>query len=330
MTSLPLKGLNLRLTPIVLVLTILIFSAGRRETDSALPMAAYAAQLEAAKPPLIRVQSNLVRVPVSITDASGNPAVDLELKDFRIEEDGRLMALTRLAKPGIIPLELALVLDISASVQSCFEFEVQSATRFLHRIIKPGDNIIIITIGSHPRLIQPVTGNIDEAFRSLGTIVASRESTALYDTLVMATGLLQQSLSPESRRVQIVISDGEDNSSEAHKLEDVLHEIQHADCIMYAINPAGPSIMLNNISTEGQRALQSLAGETGGTTFLPDGSQELEVIFDRIAGELSTQYLLEYYSDRRADGSFRKIDVRVPGRSGLRIRSRQGYYSGNS
>jgi Ca-activated chloride channel family protein len=322
MKSLRLKNLILRFAPIVLLLTTLSFSAGRQGMDSGLPIAANASQLEASKPPLIRVQSNLVRVPVSVTDASGNPVVDLELEDFRIEEDGRLMVLSSIAKTGITPLELALVMDTSASVQSRFEFEVQSAIRFLTRILKPGDYVGIITIGSHPRLIQPSTDNIEEALHSLNTMVAGRESTALYDTVVMAASLLRQTLSPESRRVQVVISDGEDNSSESHELEDALREIQHADCILYAINPAGPSI-----STDGQRALQGLAGETGGTAFLPDGPDELEAVFDRIARELDTQYLLEYYSDKRGDASFRKIAVQVPGRPGLRIRSRQGYYS---
>lgn len=327
MKSLRLENLILRFVPIVLVLIILSFSAGRHGMDSGLPIAANAAQLEAARPPLIRVQSNLVRVPVSVTDASGNPVVDLELKDFRIEEDGRLMAVSGIAKTGITPLDLALVLDTSASIQSRFEFEVQSAVRFLTRILKPGDSVGIITIGSHPRLIQPSTDNIDEALRNLKTIADSRESTALYDSLVMATSLLRQTVSPESRRVQVVISDGEDTNSELHELEDALRELQHADCILYAINPAGPSIRLNQVSTDGQRALQHLAGETGGTAFLPDDADGLEAVFDRIARELDTQYLLEYYSDKRGDASFRKIAVQIPSRPGLRIRSRQGYYS---
>jgi Ca-activated chloride channel homolog len=327
MNPLPLKILFLNAVPIIF--TILSFSSERRIMDPRASGAAKASQSEVSKPPLIQVQSNLIRVPVSVTDASGNPVVNLELKDFRIEEDGESIALASVAKPGIAPLELALIMDVSASVQPRFEFEVLAATKFLNRILKPGDDVIILAIGSHPHIIQVRTNNFAEALGDLKTIVSTRESTALYDTLVMAANMLLHAPSIESRRVQVVLSDGEDNNSELYKFEDALHEIQREDCILYAINPAGPSIELNKISTEGQSALQSLAVETGGTAFLPGDPEELEAIFDRIAKELDTQYLLEYYSIRRGDGSFRKITVKVPGRPGLRIRSRQGYYSAN-
>ena len=320
----------LRATPAVLVFwAILSFSASGPGSNSGRPIDAQAPQSETAKQPFIRIQSNLVRVPVSVTDAFGNPVVDLELKDFLIEEDGRLMALSSIAKTGNTPLELVLILDTSTSVQSRFEFEVRSATRFLTRILKPGDFVGILTIGSRPLLVQPRTHNISEALRSLLTIVARPESTALYDTVVMAADLLRQTLLPDSRKVQVVISDGEDTSSALYRLEDALREIQRADCILYSINPTGSSISLNQVSTDGQRALQSLAGETGGTAFLPDGPEALAAIFERIARELDTQYLLEYYSDQDEDSAFRRIAVKAPGRPGLSIRSRQGYYSGS-
>jgi len=75
----------------------------------------------------------------------------------------------------------------------------------------------------------------------------------------------------------------------------------------------------------------SLASGTGGAAFLPSKLEDLTAVFRQIAAELQAQYLLGYYStDERRDGKFRRIAVRVPGRSDLRIRARQGYYAAKS
>jgi VWFA-related protein len=134
-----------------------------------------------------------------------------------------------------------------------------------------------------------------------------------------------------TRRVQVVLSDGQENNSSRAGLTEAFEALQHADCVFYAINPIGANTNLNRISLEGQRVLQALAAQTGGMAFIPQATEELPVIFDRIVAELQAQYLLEYYSTiAQADGSFRRIRVSIPGRPDLRIRARQGYYSRRS
>src|SRR5262249_45386995 len=114
-------------------------------------------------------------------------------------------------------------------------------------------------------------------------------------------------------------------------LSDAMKELQRFDCLFYSINPSGPSIRLNKISTRGQDGMVSLASATGGAAFLSEGPQDLNEVFGRIAAELQAQYLLGYYStDERTDGRFRKIIVRVPRQPGLRLRARQGYYASKS
>jgi len=104
--------------------------------------------------------------------------------------------------------------------------------------------------------------------------------------------------------------------------------LQQADCLFYSINPSGPSIRLNIISSKAQEGLAMLASATGGAAFLPDGNEALDKVFRQIAAELQAQYLLGYYSpDERTDGAFRRISVRVPKRPNLRVRARQGYYA---
>lgn len=277
---------------------------------------------------LIRVNANLITVPVSVTDSAGLPVRDLQIGDFSLEENGSPEPLERFAEPGQTPVELAMLLDISGSLRARFEFEQRAAARFLRRVLRPEDSFAIFSIGPQPGVIQPRTANIEEGLRSLGAVAPSSGSTAFYDAVVLAARSLSQSRTPGRRRVQVVLSDGEDNNSESARLAEALEEVQRADCMFYSINPAGPSIRLNRVSIEGQASMSRLAGHTGGMAFVLEQGEDLNPIFDRIAAELRAQYLLEYYSsDQRRDGAYRRIIVRVPNRPNLRIHARQGYYA---
>ncbi len=276
---------------------------------------------------VIRVSSNLVMVPVSVTDASGNAVRDLRLEDFHIQEDGRREPVAKVVEPGETSLDLALLIDVSGSVSAKFEFERDAAGRFLKKVWRPGDALSIFTIGSEPGLAPPRTTELSVALTRLESVSNTRQSTAFFDVVVKAAQFLRASAEPESRRVQVALSDGEDNHSTSYELPGALREVQRADCIFYAINPSGPSIRLNNVSMAGQGALEQLALNTGGTAFLPADGTELDAMFARIASELRAQYLIEYYSsDQRRDGTFRQILVSIPSRPGLRVRARQGYY----
>jgi Ca-activated chloride channel family protein len=153
------------------------------------------------------------------------------------------------------------------------------------------------------------------------------EPTAFFDAVVEAGQYLDKNADSGSRRVLLVISDGEENFSKSNALPDALRELQRDDCLFYAINPSGGGIKLNVISMKGQAVLDSLAAETGGKAFNVIKVEELESVFRQIAQELKAQYLFGYYAtDEKAGGEFRRITVRAPKRPDLRIRARQGYY----
>ncbi len=108
---------------------------------------------------------------------------------------------------------------------------------------------------------------------------------------------------------------------------DVQRAVQQADAAFYSVNPGGPSVRLNEISTRAQNNMQSIAAATGGTAYLPGSEKDLERVFSEVAAELRGQYLLQYYSNSQASGSqFRRIAVSVPTRTEMRVRARQGYY----
>jgi Ca-activated chloride channel family protein len=279
--------------------------------------------------PPIRINSNLVAVPVSVTDAGGNPVRNLTIEDFQVEEEGSPQQLQPLGEPGKTPLELALLFDVSRSVRNRFDFERETANRFLKSVIKPGDAVSVFSIGTTPKLSIQRTNNVESAIAATASIQPTEEATAFFDTVVKASQYLNDSSNPGVRRVMVVISDGEDTISERYRLVgDVARELQRSDSLLYAINPSGPSIKLNKISTKGHDGMIRLANETGGLAFLPDKIEDLTKVFNQIAAELQAQYLIGYYSSNETnDGKFRRITVRVPKRADLRIRARQGYYS---
>jgi Ca-activated chloride channel family protein len=279
----------------------------------------------------VKLSSRLVLVPVSATDAAGQPVKDLKAEDIVIEEDGRPQQVVALGEPGKTPIDLALLVDVSGSTHSQFDFEKQAAVQFIKQLLKPNDAVSLFSIGITPRMVKTRTTSTDEAIGGLMSIVSSNEPTAFFDAVVEGAQYLDKSADSGSRRVLLVISDGEENFSKSNKLEDALRELQRDDCLFYAINPSGGGIRLNAISMKGQAVMDSLATETGGKAFNVIKIDELASVFRQIAEELKAQYLFGYYAtDEKSGNEFRRITVRAPKRPELRIRARQGYYARKS
>ncbi len=300
---------------------------------------------------VVRVTSNLIVVPVSVTDAQGQPIIGLTVKDFRLEEEGRVQEIAQIGNPEQVPLDIAVLLDISGSVNARIEFEKEAAARFLKQVLRPGDRATIYAIGMQPQLVQTLT-TAEAATARLRTVAATKGPTAFYDTVVEASQYLARSTPAQNRRVIVVISDGEDNFSQKIKRaigtttaeqtsvsqqtrasvfnrvqQEVQREVQRAEITFYSINPSGEALRLNVPGMRAQTAMEGLAQATGGASFVPDKLEDLDTVFKQIANELRSQYLLQYYAnDETQTGAFRRIRVQVPTRPALRVRARQGYY----
>lgn len=278
--------------------------------------------------PLLKIDSKLVAVPVSVTDANGEPVKGLKPEDFRLEEEGRAQQLVTLGDPGETPVELSLLFDVSGSVFEKFKFQQEAAARFLKQVLKPRDAGSIFVIGMESRMSLPRTVDLNKILSGIQAVQPTKEGTAFFDTVADSAIYIGKTAGPGTRHVLVVISDGEDNRSEKYKIGEALQELQRNDCLFYAINPSGPSIWLNRVSVKGNDGMVALARQTGGASFLPAKFEDLDAVFKQIANELQSQYLLGYYSnDDKADGGFRKIAVNIPKRPELRVRARQGYYA---
>jgi Ca-activated chloride channel family protein len=254
---------------------------------------------------VIKVQSKLIVVPVSVTDASGQPVLDLTAKDFFINEENRPQQIEQVSSAEKVPLEIVLLFDVSATVSPMFNFQLETAAKFLQEVMRPEDRASIFTIGERPLLIQ----TRDTAQNSIATIKliqSTKQYTAFYDTVGDASEYLLKNAPVGRRKVILAISDGEDTNSvriaramqagyrrlgrnidtidskslyeytvrtrnEASLSEQrrVLQALQNADTVFYSINSAGSSYKLNKISVFGQSNMEKFANETGGTAYLP-------------------------------------------------------------
>jgi Ca-activated chloride channel homolog len=301
---------------------------------------------------VVRVTSNLVMVPVSVTDQQGQAVQGLQKTDFRLEEEGKQQEIAEMGNPEQVPLEIALLIDVSGSTNTRFEFEKTAAARFLKEVLKKDDRASLFLIDRTPVLKQ-VSATAEVAASTLLSFApaADKGPTAFYDTVVEAAKYLEKTPA-RHRRVIVVISDGADNFSEiikktigttaeeqtsasvtvkdrvsARALTEVERSLQRADTVFYAINPAGNTMYLNVITRRGHEGMQKLADSTGGNTFVPEADADLTTVFNRIAAELRGQYLLQYYANSEAPATqFRRISVTVPARNDARVRARRGFY----
>jgi Ca-activated chloride channel family protein len=310
---------------------------------------------------VIRTSSNLILVPVSVVDANREAVHGLQVGDFRIEELGRQQEIAQIGDPEQVPLDIALVFDVSSSVsqKGFFAFQQQAAATFLKSVLKSMDRAAVFTITDQPRLIQPLS-SAEVAAAKVLTIPAATTpvATSFYDTVAAAATYLVANSPQQNRRVVVVISDGDDNNSklvrdmsaaeararmrgeltpasalqglqERHRraVADVQKAVQQADATFYSVNPGGSSVWLNVIARRAQENMQSIAQATGGTAFLPDSASDLQKVFNEVAAELRGQYLLLYYSNSQTPpGEFRSIKVSVPAHPEAHVRAKQGYY----
>ena len=252
---------------------------------------------------IIKVESRLVVVPVSVLDANGLPVLGLTAKDFRVLEENKLQEISEVSNAENVPLEIIILFDISASTDAMFQFEQETAAQFLKNVMRSDDRATIFTVGEKAILVQS-RETAEKSAEAIKSIKPTKEQTAFYDSVAFAAEFLKTNAPQGRRKVILMISDGEDTNSkgivkamwdaerkimdnnlsgkelreirvkarDAAKIKEqnkVMQSLQNADTVFYSINPAGNSLQLNTISTFGQSNLQRFADDTGGTAFLP-------------------------------------------------------------
>lgn len=193
----------------VLFLAFLTFISGHSAAQTPTPTATPIPEEDA----VVKVESRLVVVPVSVTNAAGEPVLGLKTTDFRLAEENRPQTIDGVGNAENVPLEIALLFDVSASTGPMFKFQQETAAKFLQEVLRGEDRATIFSVGIKPVLIQARdTAQVSQS--GIRSITPTREQTAFYDSVRFAAEHLRRN-SPEGRRkVIVVISDGEDTNSE--------------------------------------------------------------------------------------------------------------------
>ena len=282
---------------------------------------------------LITVESNLVPIPVSVTDANGQAVMNLKLEDFQLQIDGRAAEIGEVSRSES-PVRLALLFDNSSSVTIARDFEKKAAVRFFRRVIRPEKDLVaLFSVATVSRLEQPLTKNVSQLTNAIEAFPNPEGATALLDGIIEAADYLRDA---SGRRVIVIVSDGDDTVSDA-TFEDTLKKLQLANCQIYVVKTTdfenykrtgqrGGNANLRQLSAE--RRMQEITKQTGGAVYSPLDEKELDSAFNQISAELAQQYVLSYYPENETDrrGEFRAIALNVKNRQNVIVRTRNGYY----
>ena len=280
---------------------------------------------------IIRVESALVPIPVSVTDQTGKAVINLQLTDFELAVDGKAAEISELFRSET-PVRLAMLFDNSSSVNVAREFEKKAAVRFFKRVLRPKDLAALFSVSTGTRLEQPLTKDSNQIVQAIENFPNPEGATALLDAVIKAADYLQ---SVEGRRVIVIVSDGDDTISDS-TFEETVRVAQKVNCQIYVVKTTdfenfkrtgvrGGSANTRQLAAE--RRMQEIAGQTGGAVYSPVDERELDAAFSQISADLAQQYILNYYpEDGGKPNDFRTIALRVKGRENLTLRTRKGYY----
>ena len=282
---------------------------------------------------IIKVDSALVPIPVSVLNASGQTIDNLKLEDFTLRIDGQAAEIGELSRSET-PVRLAVLFDNSSSVTIAREFEKKAAVRFFKRVLRPSKDLAaLFSVSTVTRLEQPLTKDVSQIIQAIETFPAPQGATALLDGIIKAAEYLREA---DGRRVIVIVSDGEDTISDS-TFEDVLKAVQAANVQVYVVKTkdfenykqTGQRLGNANIrALVAERRMQDITAQTGGAVYSPIDDRELDRAFDQISAELARQYVLSYYPESEAEkrGEFRAISLSVKTGQNLTVRTRKGYY----
>jgi VWFA-related protein len=311
----------------------------------------------------IRVDVEMVSLPVVATTKDDKRVIDLQQRDFRVYEDGVEQEIAGFAATDE-PVSIALMLDTSGSTEQKLARIQNEAIRFVN-LLHPDDRAAIMSFADDVNLLKDFS--IDREKNAYG-IKETRPggSTVLYEAVWLA---LNEVIKPiKERKAVVIFTDGVDTASRKASEKETIEQAKETQATIYAVYynteddlsmtgrrspgptiggypvPGGPPIVigsqppvLGNPSPgggsarydymAGRKYLQDLANYSGGKVFDALEMKDLSAAFEEIAKELSSEYSIGYYSkNSKQDGRFRTVSVKVE-RPGVVARTRKGYYA---
>ncbi|MGI8787853.1 MAG: VWA domain-containing protein [Pyrinomonadaceae bacterium] len=295
---------------------------------------------------VVKVETNLITIPVSVFDRNGLYIPNLRQSDFEIYENGVKQDIAYFGSSDK-PFTVVLLLDTSPSTAYKIE-EIQNAARAFVDQLKSQDNVMVIEFDWNVHVLTEATNDRQKIYKAIKK-TGFGNGTSLYDAVHFSFAKRLNEI--EGRKAIVLFTDGVDTTSSKAEYESTIREAEEADALVFPIyyntffgqgglgNVNGgiiPTATRNQgygTSSEeyarGRSYLQDLAAATGGRVFRPESTPGgLTAAFEGIAEELRRQYNIGYYPNEEAQAGQRKqIKVRV-NRPSLVIRARDSYIVG--
>ncbi len=276
----------------------------------------------------LRVDVNLVLVPVAVTDSMNHPLLSLKRQDFTLYE-GASQQEIRYFSHEDAPISVALVLDCSASMKNKIEYERQALEEFFSNA-NSEDEYFAVTVSDKPRLIASAEDSVGTLEDRLSASTP-KGKTALFDAIYLAIAKMRSAR--YQRRALLIISDGGDNTSR-YTHDEIKRVIEEADVLTYAIGifDEEPIPLLKTFEERmGRNWLSDLTDASGGRTVAADNREKIPEIAALVSRELRSQYVLGYRPSNPArDGKWRRIRVKVTTPSDavkFQVHYKEGYRS---
>jgi VWFA-related protein len=269
---------------------------------------------------VFRSDTRLVEVHATVTDQNGQLLTNLPKSAFKISENDVPQEI-KVFKREDAPVSLGLIIDNSASMLVRRD-QVNAAALKLVQASNKEDEVFVMTFNDKIALVQDFTHNISQLEKSLKKI-ESTGATAMRDALSLGLEHMKR-LARNDKKVLLVVTDGEDNSS-FEDLAKVVRQAQQDGILIYAIGLLTDET--ERSATVAKHDLDTLTVATGGEVFYPKDLSEVNGIAEHVAKDLRNQYTIAYNPINQAqDGTFRriKLTVDVPG---AKVQTRSGYFA---
>ncbi len=273
----------------------------------------------------IRVDTRLVVCHTTVVDKNGHLVTDLPQSAFTVYENGVQQPI-KIFKREDVPVSLGLIIDNSGSMRNK-RVGVEAASLALVKDSNREDEVFVVNFNDEAFLDLPhekkFTNDIKELEEAL-TRIDSRGGTAMRDAIRMSIDHLKEN-AHKDKKVLVVVTDGVDNAS-VISLENLVHASQQSEVLIYAVGLLTEEERRD--AKRAQRELNALAEATGGETFYPKETSEVDRIAHQVARDVRNQYTIQYTPTNTAmDGTFRQIKIAVNAPGHPTVRTRSGYYA---
>jgi Ca-activated chloride channel family protein len=282
---------------------------------------------------VVRVETSLVSIPITVHDRQGKFVSGLRKDDFRVFEDEVEQEIEWFAAVEA-PFHLVLLLDSSRSTVFRLEEIQQAALDFVDQL-RPQDSVMVISFDDAVNVDAEFT-NDHRQLRYAIRNIRTGTTTRLYDAIELA--ITERLDEVEGRKAIVLFTEGTDTASRLASERATVARVEESDALVYVIRydtehdledlVLGRGVRIGGMKSGRQREpgyLRGLAKRSGGRFYQAENMPSLNRAFAQISGDLRNQYWITYYPTKAArDGSYRRLRVSV-NRSDVILRAREGY-----